>query len=271
MLLPQYCVTGPRWVKPSGAGAIRTQGTNFVITVPADALAPESARASAGTVMSIKWDMMLSKLPWLLMNFSVYLLISYPHWKWLMGSHETMLTWRVNTLWPGGTIWWKRTGSTLAEVMAWCHQATSHYLNQCWLIISKVLWHSPEGNFTWNVQIICPWYALENYLCKLRQNACHFADNISKCIFLNENVWILLKIPLMVVCKVRINSISALVQMIAWHSPGDKPLFETMIVYRRIHASLRFNELKLQPHLSGTKELNANYVGVEWECYFIWW
>ena len=23
--------------------------------------------------------------------------------------------------------------STLVQVMAWCHQATSHYLNQCWL------------------------------------------------------------------------------------------------------------------------------------------
>ena len=25
-----------------------------------------------------------------------------------------------------------------------------HYLNQCWLIISEALWHSPEGNFTGN-------------------------------------------------------------------------------------------------------------------------
>ena len=28
-----------------------------------------------------------------------------------------------------------------------CLMAPSHYLNHCWLIISKVLWHSPEGNF----------------------------------------------------------------------------------------------------------------------------
>ena len=26
--------------------------------------------------------------------------------------------------------------------------APSHYLNQCWLIISKVQWHASEGNFT---------------------------------------------------------------------------------------------------------------------------
>ena len=28
--------------------------------------------------------------------------------------------------------------------MAWCRQAPSHYLNQYWLILSKVLWHSSE-------------------------------------------------------------------------------------------------------------------------------
>ena len=37
-----------------------------------------------------------------------------------------------NSLWPRDTIWWHRSGSTLAQ----CRQATSHYLNKCWLIIS---------------------------------------------------------------------------------------------------------------------------------------
>ena len=32
--------------------------------------------------------------------------------------------------------------------MACCLKAPSHYFNQCWLIISKVQWHSSEGNFT---------------------------------------------------------------------------------------------------------------------------
>ena len=44
----------------------------------------------------------------------------------------------VNSLWSGDAIWWHRTGSTLDQVMAWCLTAPSHYLNQCWLIISKV-------------------------------------------------------------------------------------------------------------------------------------
>ena len=31
--------------------------------------------------------------------------------------------------------------------MTWCLTAPSHDLNQCWLITSKVHWHSYEGNF----------------------------------------------------------------------------------------------------------------------------
>ena len=77
-----------------------------------------------------------------------------------------------------------------------------------------------------------------------RRNRRHFADAIFKCIFLNENVWIVLKISLKFVPKVRINNIPALVQMMAWRRPGDKPLSEQWwSVYWRIYASLSLNEL----------------------------
>ena len=52
---------------------------------------------------------------------------------------------RVNPLWPSEAIRRQGTESTLAQVMACCLMAPSHYLNQCWLIINKVLWHSSEG------------------------------------------------------------------------------------------------------------------------------
>ena len=52
---------------------------------------------------------------------------------------------KVNSLWPSYTIRRQGTESTMAQVMACCLTAPSHYLNQCWLIISKVLWHSSEG------------------------------------------------------------------------------------------------------------------------------
>ena len=49
-----------------------------------------------------------------------------------------------NSLWPSDAIRRHRSGSTLAQVMACCLTAPSHYLNQCWLVISKVLWHWSE-------------------------------------------------------------------------------------------------------------------------------
>ena len=62
-----------------------------------------------------------------------------------------------------------------------------------------------------------------------RQNGRHFAD-IFKRIFLNENIWIPIKISLKFVPKGSFNNIPALVQIMAWCRPGDKPLCETMLV-----------------------------------------
>ena len=59
-----------------------------------------------------------------------------------------------------------------------------------------------------------------------RQNGRRFADDIFKCIFLNENVWKPIKISLKFVPKGPINNIPALVRIMAWRRPGDKPLSE---------------------------------------------
>ena len=53
-----------------------------------------------------------------------------------------------NSLWPIDAVWHYRSGSTLAQVMVCCLTAPSHYLNQCWLVISKVQWQSSEGDST---------------------------------------------------------------------------------------------------------------------------
>ena len=63
-----------------------------------------------------------------------------------------------------------------------------------------------------------------------RQNYRHFADDIFRCIFLNENEWILLKISLKFIPRVPINNIPALVQIMAWCRPGAKPLSGPMMV-----------------------------------------
>ena len=64
-----------------------------------------------------------------------------------------------------------------------------------------------------------------------RQNCRHFADNIFKCIFLNENVLISIKISQNVIPKGLFNHIPALVQIMAWRQSGDKPLSESMMAY----------------------------------------
>ena len=68
-----------------------------------------------------------------------------------------------------------------------------------------------------------------------RQNRRHFADDIFKCIFLNENVWIAIKISLKFVPNGPINNISALVQIMAWRRLGDKPLSEPRMISSPTH------------------------------------
>ena len=70
---------------------------------------------------------------------------------------------QVNSLWPSDVIWRQGSRSTLAQVMACCLTAPSHYLNQCWLMITEVLWHSPDSNFTENAWDIYHWNEFEIY------------------------------------------------------------------------------------------------------------
>ena len=53
--------------------------------------------------------------------------------------------------------------------------------------------------------------------------------------FFNENIWILIKISLKFVPKGPINNIPALVQIMAWRRPGDKPLSEPMMLISLTH------------------------------------
>ena len=63
-----------------------------------------------------------------------------------------------------------------------------------------------------------------------RRNEQHFADDIFKRIFFNENIWISIEISLKFVSKGPINNIPALVQIMAWRRSGDKPLSKPMMV-----------------------------------------
>ena len=98
-----------------------------------------------------------------------------------------------------------------------CADVPGWWIAHVWL---NTTWHAP-----WQ------WCNLSQFnTLRLRQNGRHFADDILKCIFLNKNVSITIKISLKFVPKDSINNIPALVQMMAWHQPDDKPLFEAMMV-----------------------------------------
>ena len=82
------------------------------------------------------------------------------------------------------------------------------------------------------------WYCDDEAWChtlRPRQNCRHFADDIFKCLSLNENIWILLKISLNLVHRVWIDNIQALVQIMTWGRPGAKPLSEPMMANLLTH------------------------------------
>ena len=79
-------------------------------------------------------------------------------------SSTTMLL--INSLRPSDAIWRQWSWTTLAQVMACCLTAPSHYLNQCWLIIRGVLWHTSESSFAGIAQGIDSGYEFEKDILK---------------------------------------------------------------------------------------------------------
>ena len=84
-----------------------------------------------------------------------------------------------------------------------------HYSNEC---IPLKLTHLPPG-----------------------QNGQHFADNIFRCIFVNEKFCNLFRISLKFVPQGPIDNNQSLIQIMAWRWPGVKPLSEPMMVYLPTH------------------------------------
>ena len=79
-------------------------------------------------------------------------------------GHNELTHWGMP---PSDTMCWHISKSTFAQMKAWCLTASSHYLNQCWLIISGVLWLAAESNFTGSAQEFNLWYELEYYAFKI--------------------------------------------------------------------------------------------------------
>ena len=83
------------------------------------------------------------------------------HWHWANRMLVPMSS--VTFVWSGDAVWRHRLDTTLSQPMAWRLTAPSHYQKQCWLSTSEFFWHSTEGNFTGNDEILCLQYEFRNY------------------------------------------------------------------------------------------------------------
>ena len=55
-----------------------------------------------------------------------------------------------------------RSGPTLVQEMVCCLTAPSHYQNQCWFLISEILWRSPGSDFKASGQAAIRYYGFKN-------------------------------------------------------------------------------------------------------------
>ena len=75
-----------------------------------------------------------------------------------------------------------------------------------------------------------------------RQNGCHCPNNIFKCNFLNENVSVSIMISVKFNPKGSVNNIPALVQIMAWCHPGDKPLSKPVMTILLTHICVAWSQ-----------------------------
>ena len=123
------------------------------------------------------------------------------------------------------------------------HWQTTHYgsvglKRMCARRLSPIITKSSNGACTLLKHCVSTGVLVLGYTVnslRPRQNGRHFTDDVFKQIFLNEYIWISLKISLKFVLKFPINNIPALVQIMAWRWPGDKPLSELMMVNLMTH------------------------------------
>ena len=106
----------------------------------------------------------------------------------------------------------------------------------------------------------CPnfYYGIVNTL-RPRQNGRHFTDDTFNRIFVNENARISIKISLKFVPKGLNNNISALVQIMAWRRPGDRPLSEPMMVNLPTHICVTRSQW-----VKSSLQWTSNYTPFNW-------
>ena len=103
-----------------------------------------------------------------------------------------------------------------------------------------------------------------------RKNGRHYTKDIFRCIFLNESGWISIKMSLNFVPKDPINNIRALVQIMAWRRPGNKPLSEPMMIKLPTHICVTWPQWVTVslPFVWYIKSLILTLLGYQCLCFF---
>ena len=102
------------------------------------------------------------------------------------------------------------------------------------------------------------------YTFRPRQDGRYFADDVVKCIFLNENMWISLKILLKFVPKGPIKNIPTLIQIMAWRrlsQPRMVSLQTHICVTRPQWVNLSWTKIHV------CERMNAHIIVYDWT----WW
>ena len=128
-------------------------------------------------------------------------------------------------------------------------ESTSHYLNQNWssslshIRDTRKRWVNSSGDRKYKDLMMIEDYnnlaVLVDHIngfvqdCSISSSLTHWGQDkmaaMFQRIFLNKNLRSSIEISLKFICKVRFNIIPALVQMMAWRRPGDKPWSELMM------------------------------------------
>ena len=175
------------------------------------------------------------------------------NWSYKLFPTHTLPTWLTFELLPTASTY----VSEFSQLRYLCSlsEATIHFSHICDSSRSIHLGLTREGRgrrWLWHVNN--PYMVTNNLNC-LGQDGCEPANDAFKsiedktkwppfsrrhfqCIFFIENGLISIKISLQFVPKGAIINIPALVQIMAWRRPGDKPLSEPMIINLLTHLSV---------------------------------
>ena len=172
-----------------------------------------------GRIVSLAWNVVCLLTHWPLGDFN--LILGPVIFKLILVNGGWGISYQIALRWMPLDL--TDDESTLIQVMAWCHQATSHYLSQCW---PRSM--SPNGitrpQWVNSLRLVMTFGINE-------QNGQHYAGNIFKRILSHEKFSILIKIILKFVPEGPIDDELTLIQVMSWCLFSAKLLYIPPLTY----------------------------------------